>query len=86
MQHKERLSVRQGGSVAANEAEAVRELHASIYQPAAGLNVFYCSPSYDRERLAVALREAFGRQVVVGCTTAGEIGPTGYTSGGEHRL
>jgi hypothetical protein len=82
MQQKERLSVRQGGSVAANEAEAVRELHAAIYQPDAALNVFYCSPSYDRDRLAAALRAAFGDQVVVGCTTAGEIGPAGYTSGG----
>jgi hypothetical protein len=82
MQHKERLSVRQGGSVASNEAEAVRELHAAIYQSDAQLNVFYCSPSYDRERLATALREAFGGQILVGCTTAGEIGPTGYTSGG----
>jgi hypothetical protein len=82
MQHKERLSVRQGGSLASSEAEAVRELRAAIYQPDAQLNVFYCSPSYDRERLAAALREAFGSQVLVGCTTAGEIGPTGYTSGG----
>jgi hypothetical protein len=82
MQHKERLSVRQGGSLASSEAEAVRELRAAIYQPSAQLNVFYCSPSYDRERLAAALREAFGDQVLVGCTTAGEIGPTGYTSGG----
>jgi hypothetical protein len=82
MQRNERLSVRQGASVAANEAEAVRELRAAIYQPDAQLNVFYCSPSYDRDRLAAALREAFGDQILVGCTTAGEIGPTGYTSGG----
>jgi hypothetical protein len=82
MQHKERLSVRQGGSIADSEAEAVRELHAAIYQSDAALNVFYCAPSYDRERLASALRAAFGDQVVVGCTTAGEIGPSGYTSGG----
>jgi hypothetical protein len=82
MQHKESLSVRQGVSLASNEAEAVRELHAAIYQADAQLTLFYCSPSYDRDRLSAALREAFGNQVVVGCTTAGEIGPTGYTSGG----
>ena len=81
MQHKERLSVRQGGSLAKNEEEAVRELHAAIFQPNSTLNVFYCSPSYDRDRLAAALRDAFGHQVTVGCTTAGEIGPTGYTTG-----
>ena len=80
--HNQRLSVRQGFSVAASEEEAVRELHAAIYQPEGRLNVFYCSPHYDRERLAAALRAGFGNQVVVGCTTAGEIGPTGYTSGG----
>jgi len=79
---KERLSVRQGVSVAKDEAEAVRELHAAIYQRDAKLTVFYCAPTYDRDRLAAAIRELFGNQVVVGCTTAGEIGPTGYTSGG----
>jgi hypothetical protein len=82
MQHKEQLSVRQGGSLAKNEEEAVRELHAAIFQADSTLNVFYCAPSYDRERIAAALRDAFGHQVVVGCTTAGEIGPTGYTVGG----
>jgi hypothetical protein len=82
MQQKESLSVRQGVSLASDEAEAVRELHAAIYQPDAQLTLFYCSPSYDRDRLAAALREAFGNQVLVGCTTAGEIGPTGYTNGG----
>jgi hypothetical protein len=82
MQHKERLSVRQGGSLAADEVEAVRELHASIYQPNAKLTLFFCSPRYDRDRLAAALRESFGTQVVVGCTTAGEIGTSGYTTGG----
>jgi hypothetical protein len=82
MQQNERLSVRQGGSIATDEVEAVRELHAAIYQPEARLNVFYCSPRYDRDRLAAALRESFGTQVIVGCTTAGEIGPTGYTNGG----
>jgi hypothetical protein len=79
---KERLSVRRGGSVATDEVEAVRELRSAIYQPDAQLNVFYCAPRYDRDKLAKALREAFGDQVVVGCTTAGEIGPTGYTTGG----
>ena len=82
MQNKESLSVRQGVSLSSNEAEAVRELHAAIFQPDAQLTLFYCSPSYDRDRLGAALREAFGNQVIVGCTTAGEIGPTGYTSGG----
>jgi hypothetical protein len=82
MQHKERLSTRQGFSLATDEAEAVRELRAAIYQPDAQLNVFYCSPRYDRVRLAAAIREAFGSQVIVGCTTAGEIGPSGYTVGG----
>jgi hypothetical protein len=82
MQNKESLSVRQGVSLASNEADAVRELHAAIFQPDAQLTLFYCSPSYDRDRLAAALREAFGHQVIVGCTTAGEIGPTGYTNGG----
>jgi hypothetical protein len=79
---KERLRVRRGVSLEQGEAAAVSELHRAVYQPDAALTVFHCSPKYDRERLAAALRESFGGQLVVGCTSAGEIGPTGYVSGG----
>lgn len=79
---KERLRVRRGVSLERDEALAVSELHAAVYQADAALTVFHCSPKYDRERLAAALRERFAQQLLVGCTSAGEIGPTGYVSGG----
>jgi hypothetical protein len=82
MERAERLRVRRGVTRAANEEDAVRELHAAIYQADAALTVFYCSPRYDREKLQTELVRLFGDQVVVGCTSAGEIGPAGYLSGG----
>jgi hypothetical protein len=40
----------------------------------------FCSSEYDAEALAPALREAFGETPLYGCTTAGELAPTGYAS------
>ncbi|MCB4358318.1 FIST C-terminal domain-containing protein [Quatrionicoccus australiensis] len=42
------------------------------------LVVFFCSSNYDLERLAEALNRLFAGVRVIGCTTAGEIGPAGY--------
>lgn len=81
MQRKERLSVRRGKSFSRDEVQAVAELAAAIHQPDARLTVFHCSPSYDLERLGAAIAERFANQVVVGCTSAGEIGPGGYSHG-----
>ncbi len=82
MGNTERLRVKRGVSTSKDEATAVEELSAEIFQPDAVLTIFYCSPAYDRTKLAAALQRAFGEQVVIGCTTAGEIGPAGYVSGG----
>lgn len=57
---------------------AVRELHAGIGRPDTGLVVFFCSSAYDLDALAEEMRELFAGVLVVGCTTAGEIGPAGY--------
>ncbi len=78
----ERLRVKRGASAANDVKTAVAELREAIFQPDAMLTVFYCSPHYDNTALAAAMKEAFGDQVVIGCTTAGEIGPQGYLSGG----
>lgn len=40
--------------------------------------VFFCSSHYDREILAEEMNRQFPGVQVVGCTTAGEIGPLGY--------
>ncbi|MBM96656.1 MAG: GfdT protein [Oceanospirillaceae bacterium] len=44
--------------------------------------VFFCSNDYDLKRLASALTRQFEGIDVVGCTTAGEISPDGYSTGG----
>ncbi len=82
MQEHERLRVKRGVSVARDEEQAVKELHAAIHQSDAVLTVFYCSPNYDVAKLGAAFKRAFGDQVVLGCTSAGEIGPDGYVSDG----
>ena len=64
----------------AQDAEtAAGELFAALWQPACCLVVLFVAPGYDLTRLAAALQARFGRVPVAGCTTAGEIGPGGYT-------
>jgi hypothetical protein len=57
--------------------EAVRQFHAAVYQPGMALVLFFCSSSYDLEQLADEMRLQFADTQVVGCTTAGELGPDG---------
>lgn len=60
--------------------EAARELRAGLGDVALELVLVFCAPSYDRNALADALAAEFGMVPVIGCTTAGEIGPGGYTT------
>jgi hypothetical protein len=73
--------IRQGQSCAADAREAVREFHASVAQPDMAVVLFFCAPSYDREALADEMNRLFPGVLVVGCTTAGEVGPAGYRHG-----
>jgi hypothetical protein len=74
--------IRRGCSIARNPAQAAREFHAAVDQPGgAGLVVFFCAPTYDLDILAEALATLFGDTPLIGCTTAGEIGPDGYVEG-----
>jgi hypothetical protein len=57
---------------------AVRAFHAGVHQPDAALVIFFCSNEYDLDALAEEMRACFKDVPVVGCTTAGEIGPAGY--------
>jgi len=70
--------IRTGVSTATDAAEAAREFHAAVAQQDPAVTVFFCSPSYDRAALEMALRERFGSTPLIGCTTAGEITPRGY--------
>jgi hypothetical protein len=75
------LDVRRGASQSADPATAVRELHDAIGNPDAALVLVFCSVAYDLAAIARELRSRFGDAPVLGCTTAGEIGPAGYLQG-----
>ena len=76
----ERLRVRSGYSRAKEEAVAVQEF-AGMVDADAVVVVFFASSEYDLERLGAAMKERF-QAPVIGCTTAGEITPEGYSQGG----
>ena len=73
--------IRIAQSCASEPRQAVAELHAGMAQEEMALVVFFCSSSYDRETLAEEMNRQFPGVQVVGCTTAGEIGPLGYREG-----
>ncbi len=76
-------SIRRGQSTASDARVAAREFHAAVYQPSLAQVIFFCSADYDLDALADEMRLLFTGVSVVGCTTAGEIGPAGYC---EHSL
>jgi hypothetical protein len=76
-----RVSTRHGTSRSGEVGQAVAELRAALEQPGMRAVLFFCSPSYDLVALGAALREAFACPVI-GCTSAGQIAPTGYQRGG----
>lgn len=76
-------AVRVGQSRQDDARLAVREFHAAVAQPDMALVVFFCASTYDLPALAHELNLLFQGVPVIGCTTAGEIGPEGYT---EHSL
>ncbi|WP_265948932.1 nitric oxide-sensing protein NosP [Dechloromonas sp. A34] len=74
--------IRTAQSCAGEPRQAVSELHAGIAQDDMAVVVFFCSSSYDRDSLAEEMNRQFPGVQVVGCTTAGEIGPLGYREQG----
>ncbi|MDD5059186.1 MAG: FIST N-terminal domain-containing protein [Sideroxydans sp.] len=71
-------TVRTAQSRATDARLAVQEFHAAVVQPEMALVVFFCSSEYDLDLLAAEMNRLFAGVQVVGCTTAGEIGPSGY--------
>jgi hypothetical protein len=67
-----------GHSNAAEARLAVAELHAQVAQPELALVLFFCSSNYDLDALADEMNCRFAGVPVIGCTSAGEIGPAGY--------
>ena len=70
--------IRLAHSTASGAREAAQEFHALVQQPDMSLVVFFCSSEYGLSELASEMHRLFGEVPVVGCTTAGEIGPGGY--------
>lgn len=73
--------IRMGHSRAEDARAAVAELDEQIRQVEMALVVFFCSSAYDLAVLAEEMNRRFVGVLVVGCTTAGEIGSAGYVSG-----
>jgi hypothetical protein len=74
--------LRRGGSADSDAWGAIRELHQQIGGRATAFVLVFCAATYDRAEMARALAHFFGDTPVFGCTTAGEITPFGYISGG----
>lgn len=74
--------VRAGCSYLPDALAAVEELAAAIGQPESGLVIIFASSRYELDRLGAELEARFAPATVIGCTTAGEIGPAGYLEGG----
>lgn len=70
-----------GHSCAVEVDKAVAEFYEQVVQPEMALVLFFCSTAYDLERLTAELNRRFAGTRVVGCTTAGEVGPGGYVDG-----
>ncbi|MEH6625925.1 MAG: nitric oxide-sensing protein NosP [Motiliproteus sp.] len=73
--------VKIGCSAAKQPQQAIMELKQQLDQPDLGLVLVFFSIDYDLPAIAAELESAFAGVTVVGCTTAGEIGPLGYSRG-----
>jgi len=73
--------IRRATSISTDSRTAVSELFKTLGGGKNSLVVFFCSPDYDRDELAHAFRETFGKTKVIGCTTAGEISTLGVGEG-----
>lgn len=74
----DKQNIRTGHSCAETAATAVAEFDEQVRQPEMALVLFFCSSAYDLPVVAAEMNRRFAGIPVVGCTTAGEIGPAGY--------
>jgi hypothetical protein len=76
------MGIRRAYSASTDARIAAREFHREVLQPEMDLVIFFCSSDYDLDALAEEIHGLFAGVVVVGCTSAGEIGPGGYKERG----
>lgn len=67
-----------GHACSADSRAAVAEFESQVRQPEMALVLFFCSSAYELAAVADEMNKRFAGIPVVGCTTAGEIGPAGY--------
>lgn len=70
--------IRLGTSAHTDPGMAAEALATQLSPTLGGLSVVFASSRYDADRLSAGLRNAFAGSELIGCTTAGEIGPAGY--------
>ena len=70
--------IRIAQSLAPDARRAAQEFYEAVTQPNLALVLFFCSSEYDLDTLAAEISRLFLAVQVIGCTTAGEIGPSGY--------
>ncbi len=74
----DRAHIKTAHSFSPDARIAVREFYAALSGAELALVVFFCSSHYDLDAIADEMNLLFSGVKVVGCTTAGEIGPAGY--------
>lgn len=70
--------IRTGSSRAATPEQAAAELAEQLRAEPGGISIVFASPGFDPAAAASSLGAALGAAPMIGCTTAGEIGPDGY--------
>lgn len=75
--------IRVGSSLAADTEKAVHEaLQPLLSAGSPKLALLFASPAHDLERAAALVSDALGENVLIGCSTAGELAPDRSSLGG----
>ncbi len=74
-------SIVRTGFVACDAPDAMDQLADALGPSEMAVIILFLSPKTDLAALSQALPARFDHTLVVGCTTAGEIGPNGYSEG-----
>lgn len=75
------LVVRRAHTIETDPQVALQQLARELAADTANAVLLFCSGGYDLERLGPAIAELFAAPVAA-CTTAGQIGPTGFERSG----